>query len=173
MYTGHHSNIKCAEVTEHRSADLNVYICGDSIMTAAEYALLQSTRGSCQGSCTLSSTTLAVPSQYYWTVSDWSTCTASCGGGTQSRTAACMNSITGGSALSPGLLQGHTTPYRPFLQPKSQPDAGNLNTHHCIIMTHRCGAVAQWIVLDMDNYLHCKATYLHLISALSCSIKAL
>lgn len=75
------------------SADLQIYICGDLIMTATEYAELQGSRSSCISSCSLSSIGVSGASQYYWSLSDWGNCMAPCGGSTQERTASCMNSI--------------------------------------------------------------------------------
>lgn len=76
-------------------ADLQVYICGDYVVSAVEFNALQETRAGCRNSCSLSSVGLSVASQYYWSVSRWGLCLAACGKSTQERTALCMNSIDG------------------------------------------------------------------------------
>lgn len=73
---------------------LQAYTCGDFVMTAAEFTALYDDKGSCQSTCSLSSTGLSLTSQYYWAISDWSACSAACGGGIQDRAASCMNSVT-------------------------------------------------------------------------------
>ena len=78
------------------TADLQIYACGDVIVTATEYTGIQSSRAGCKSSCSLSSVGLATSAQYYWSVSEWTDCLSACGASTQDRTVSCMNSIDGG-----------------------------------------------------------------------------
>lgn len=80
-------------------ADLKVYVCGDIVLTADEFNNVRSADGGCPSACSLSSTPIAAASQYFWTAPDWSNCSAACGGGTMTRAATCVNSITGESVL--------------------------------------------------------------------------
>ncbi|KAK9815540.1 hypothetical protein WJX72_005402 [[Myrmecia] bisecta] len=86
--------------------DIGVWICGDHVVTDAVYQSTLTNKGSCQADCSLSGSSLAMPSQYYWQVSGWTACTNPCDGGIQTRTAACINSADGSQAGSSLCDQG-------------------------------------------------------------------
>jgi len=74
---------------------LDLWICGSYVVTDSAYELHAEYNATCQAACTDSSTTLSLPTQYYWAASDWAACSAACDGGMQIRSVSCMNSIDG------------------------------------------------------------------------------
>lgn len=73
--------------------DLQLWVCGDYAITDSAYQLHSEYNATCQPACMDSSSSLSLPTQYYWAPSDWGACSAACDGGVQTRTVACMNSI--------------------------------------------------------------------------------
>ncbi|BDA48393.1 probable disintegrin and metalloproteinase with thrombospondin mo at N-terminal half [Coccomyxa sp. Obi] len=78
--------------------DQQVWVCGDYVITDSAYQLHTEYNATCQPACMDSSAALSLPTQYYWTASDWGACSAACDGGVQTRTVACMNSLDGSQA---------------------------------------------------------------------------
>ncbi|KAK9917449.1 hypothetical protein WJX75_004476 [Coccomyxa subellipsoidea] len=78
--------------------DLQLWVCGDYAITDSAYQLHSEYNATCQPACMDSSSSLSLPTQYYWAPSDWGACSAACDGGVQTRTVACMNSIDGSQA---------------------------------------------------------------------------
>ena len=76
-------------------ADIQLWFCGDFVITDSAYQLHKKYNATCLAACVDSSAALSLPTQYYWAVSDWGTCSATCDGGVQTRTVSCMNSIDG------------------------------------------------------------------------------
>lgn len=70
-------------------------MCGDYAITDSAYQLHLEYNATCQPACMDSSSSLSLPTQYYWAPSDWGACSAACDGGVQTRTVACMNSLDG------------------------------------------------------------------------------
>lgn len=75
------------------SADMNTWTCGLYTFTDTAYQKYKELGPACLEDCSDSAAGLALPTQYYWTASDWSTCSAACDGGVQTRSLACMNSL--------------------------------------------------------------------------------
>jgi len=76
-------------------ADVQLWYCGTYVIMDSAYQLHKEYNATCQAACVDSAAGLSLPSQYYWAVSDWGTCSATCDGGVQTRTVSCMNSIDG------------------------------------------------------------------------------
>ena len=75
--------------------DFSAWTCGSHVIDDATYQSFQQFQGECQPACVDSSAASALPSQYYWSVSNWTACTNPCEGGLQTRQIACMNSVDG------------------------------------------------------------------------------
>ena len=76
-------------------ADIQLWFCGDFFITDSAYQLHKRYNATCLAACVDSSAAYSLPTQYYWAVSEWGTCSATCDGGVQTRTVSCMNSIDG------------------------------------------------------------------------------
>ena len=80
-------------------ADVGIWSCGEHVVMSETYHNIRAHKGTCLADCSLSASPLALPSQYYYQVSEWSSCSDACDGGFQTRSITCHNSQDGGCAL--------------------------------------------------------------------------
>lgn len=80
--------------------DVGIWSCGEHVVASETYHNIQANKGTCLADCSLSANPLALPSQYYYQVSDWSSCSDACDGGFQTRSITCHSSQDGGYLTS-------------------------------------------------------------------------
>ncbi|KAK9854809.1 hypothetical protein WJX84_004417 [Apatococcus fuscideae] len=87
-------------LTCQEDTDVGIWVCGDHVVASDTYHTIQGNKGTCLADCSMSSSPLALPSQYYYQVTDWSPCSDACDGGFQTRSITCHSSQDGGQVAN-------------------------------------------------------------------------
>ncbi|KAK9843606.1 hypothetical protein WJX84_004872, partial [Apatococcus fuscideae] len=83
-------------LTCEEDTDVGIWTCGEHVVMSETYHNIQANKDTCLADCSLSASPLALPSQYYYQVSEWSSCSDACDGGFQTRSITCHSSQDGG-----------------------------------------------------------------------------